>query len=93
MSKSTHKLTPLSWLDELTIYTLLPLHCAFHAACMWSNSKYKDIDEILYRPSIYQGVGQRMFGEGAICNCFKKRLHMHTAICVMSIVGCLENQF
>ena len=24
----------LSWSDELTIYTLLPLHCAFHiAAC------------------------------------------------------------
>ena len=34
----------LSWSDELTIYTLLLLHHAFHIACMWSNSKYEDIN-------------------------------------------------
>ena len=42
----------LSWSDELTAYTLLPLHRAFHVAHAWSNSKYEDINEILYRPSI-----------------------------------------
>ena len=47
----------LNWSDELTIYTLLPLHRAFHVACAWSNSKYEDINEILYRPSIVPGGG------------------------------------
>ena len=42
----------LSWSDELTIYTLEPLHRAFHVARAWPNSKYKDINEILYRQSI-----------------------------------------
>ena len=37
------------------------LHCAFHVARAWSNSKY---EEILYHPSIYVGVGQRTLGEG-----------------------------
>ena len=37
----------LSWSDELTIYTLLPLHRALHVARMWPNSKYKDINQIL----------------------------------------------
>ena len=37
----------LSWSDELTIYTLLPLHRAFHVAHAWPNSKYEDINEIL----------------------------------------------
>ena len=36
----------LSWSDELTIYTLLPLHRAFHIAHAWPNSKYEDINEI-----------------------------------------------
>ena len=44
----------LSWSDELTIYTLLPLHRAFHVARTWPNSK---INEILYRPSIVPGGG------------------------------------
>ena len=44
----------LSWSDELT---LLPLHRAFHIACVWPNSKYEDINEILYRPSIVPGSG------------------------------------
>ena len=47
----------LSWSDELTIYTLLPLHRAFHVARVWPNSKYEDINEILYRPSIVTGGG------------------------------------
>ena len=34
----------LSWSDELTIYTLLPLHHAFHVAHTWPNSKYEDIN-------------------------------------------------
>ena len=41
-----------SWSDEL-----LPLHRAFHVARTWPNSKYKDINEILYRPSIVPGGG------------------------------------
>ena len=40
-----------------TVYTLLPLHRAFHVACAWPNSKYEDINEILYRPSIVPGGG------------------------------------
>ena len=48
----------LSWSDELTIYTLLPLHRAFHVARAWPNSKYEDMDEILW----YQGVRQSKFG-------------------------------
>ena len=47
----------LSWSDELTIYTLLPLHRAFHIAHAWPNSKYEDINEILYRASIVPGGG------------------------------------
>ena len=39
----------LSWSDELTLHTLLPLHRAFHIAREWPNSKYEDINEILYR--------------------------------------------
>ena len=46
-----------SWSDELTLYTLLPLHRAFHIARAWPNSKYEDINEILYRPSIVPGGG------------------------------------
>ena len=47
----------LSLSDELTVYTLLPLHRAFHVVRTWSNSKYEDINKILYHPSIYQWVG------------------------------------
>ena len=47
----------LSWSDELTIYTLLPLHRAFHIAHTWPNSKYEEINEILYHPSIVRGGG------------------------------------
>ena len=48
----------LSWSDELTINTLLPLHRAFHVQCsMRPNSKYEDTNEILYRPSIVPGGG------------------------------------
>ena len=55
----------LSWSDELTIYTLLPLHCGFHVAHMWPNSKYEDINEILYRLSIVPGSGaEQVWGEG-----------------------------
>ena len=69
MSKSALTRTPprgsggmgLSWSDELTIYTLLPLHCAFHVARMRPNSKYEDISEILYRPSIASGGGTGKF--------------------------------
>ena len=55
----------LSWSDELIIYTLLPLHCAFHVARAWSNSKYEDIDEILYHPSIVQGSGAEQVWGGS----------------------------
>ena len=47
----------LSWSDELAIYTLLPLHHAFHIARAWPNSKYEDINEILYHPSTVPGGG------------------------------------
>ena len=47
----------LSWSDELTIYTLLPLHRAFHVARKWPSSKCEDINEILHRPSIVPGDG------------------------------------
>ena len=53
----------LSWSDELTIYTLLPLHRALHVAHVWPNSKYEDINEILYRPSIIPGgVVEQVWG-------------------------------
>ena len=53
----------LSWSDELTIYSLLPLHHAFHVARVWPNSKYEDINEILYRPSTVPGGGaERVWG-------------------------------
>ena len=39
-------------------------YSAFHVPHMWYYSKYEDINEILYHPSIYQGVGQRKFGGG-----------------------------
>ena len=60
-----------SWSDELTIlYTLLPLNRAFHVARAWPNSKYKDINEILYRPSIVPGGGaEQVWGGGAIAPC------------------------
>ena len=57
----------LNWSDELTIYPLLLLHRAFHVARMWPNSKYEDINEILYRPSIVPGGGSEHYwggGEG-----------------------------
>ena len=55
----------LSWSDELTIYTLLPLHRALHVAHVWPNSKYEDINEILYRPSIIPGgVAEQVWGGG-----------------------------
>ena len=44
------------------MWYFLPLHCAFHVARTWANSKCEDINEILYHPSVYQGVGQRKFG-------------------------------
>ena len=47
----------LSWSNTLTIYTVLPLHRALHVAHAWPNSKYEDINEILYRPSIVPGGG------------------------------------
>ena len=45
-----------------SLYTLLPLHRAFHVAPAWPNSKYEDNNEILYHPSKYQGMGQSKFG-------------------------------
>ena len=39
------------------MYTLLPLHRAFHVAHAWPNSRYEDINEILYRPRIVPGDG------------------------------------
>ena len=53
----------LSRSDELTIYTLLPLHRAFHVA--WPISKYEDINEILNRPSIVPGGGAKQVWEGS----------------------------
>ena len=43
-SESVEHRILLSWSDELTIYTLLPLHHAFHVAHTWPNSKYEDIN-------------------------------------------------
>ena len=55
----------LSWSNELNVCTLLPLHRAFHVARAWSNSKYEDINEILYRPSIVPGSGaEQVWGGG-----------------------------
>ena len=51
----------LSWSDELTIYTLLPLHRAFHVARAWPNSKYKDINEICIVKAHYEWVGHSNF--------------------------------
>ena len=51
----------LSCSDELTIYTLLPLHRAFHVARAWPNSNYEDINEIFYRPSIVPGGGAEQY--------------------------------
>ena len=56
-SESVELRNLLSWSDELTIYTLLPCHRAFHVAHTWPNSKYEDINEILYCPSIVPGGG------------------------------------
>ena len=42
----------LSWSDELTI-----LFCLFVVVRAWPNSKYEDINETLYRPSIVPGGG------------------------------------
>ena len=55
----------LSWSDELTIYILLPLHRAFHIVRAWPSSKYEDINEILYRPSIVPGGGAEQVWEGS----------------------------
>ena len=55
----------LSWSDELIIYTLLPIHRAFHVARAPPNSKYEDINEILYRPSIVPGGGAEQVWGGA----------------------------
>jgi len=55
----------LSWSDELTIYTLLPLHRAFPVACTWPTSKYEDINEILYCPSIVPGGGTEQVWGGS----------------------------
>ena len=55
----------LSWSDELTIYTYLPLHCAFHIARTWPNSKYEDINEILYRPNVVPGGGAEQVWGGS----------------------------
>ena len=55
----------LSWSDELTIYTLLPLHRAFQVARAWPNSKYEDMNEILYRPTIVPwGGAEQVWGGG-----------------------------
>ena len=57
----------LSWSDELAIYTLLPLHRAFHIAHAWPNSKYEDINEMLYRPSTVPGSGaEQVWGGGSV---------------------------
>ena len=54
----------LSWSDELTLYTLLPLHHAFHVAREWPNSKYEGINEILYRMVSGGGAEQVCGGRG-----------------------------
>ena len=73
----------LSWSDELTIYTL---HHAFHVACAWPNSKYEDINEILYRPSIVPGGGVEQVWGGSSpppikpplsCTDFRNALDIH----------------
>jgi len=47
------------------LYTLLPLHRAFHVARAWPNSKYEDINEILYRPSTLRMGGTEQFLGGS----------------------------
>ena len=47
------------------LYTLLPLHRAFHEARAWSNSKYEDNNEILYHPSIVPGGGTEQVWGGS----------------------------
>ena len=58
------KHAPLSWSGKPSINTLLP---AFHVAHAWYNSKYEHLNEII-QAYIYQGVGQRKFGEGGRCS-------------------------
>ena len=74
-------------------YTLLPLHRAFHVARAWPNSKYEDINEILYQPSIVPGGGAEQVWEGSAPHKTHHWEYVDTCLgaCIMNFVRpCLK---
>ena len=52
-------------LIRITNSTLQPLHRAFHVGRAWPTSKYEDINDTLYRPSIVPGDGAEQVWGGS----------------------------